>query len=293
MQLGGHLQIVDIFKKRLSFSFEVFPPKNDQPMDPLLKTLSELYRFEPDFISCTYGSGGTNKGRSKEVCESVKKSGHEILTHFTCIGNSCSDIKTIIKEYADIGLENVLAMRGDFPKGQQGTGGDFDHANKLIAFLKVAFPQVCLAAAGYPEKHILAPSFDSDIVHLRNKQDAGAEFIMLQLCHDVDAYSRFVERARKAGVTVPFVVGLMPILVKDPIIRMTIAKGCSIPKELAAIMGKYGDDPESFKKAGMEYTVEQLHRYISAGVNGIHIFTLNKHEDVSKIVLASGIRVQK
>lgn len=293
MQLGGHLKIAEVFKKRLSFSFEVFPPKNDQPIEPLLQTLSELYRFEPDFISCTYGAGGTNKGRSKAVCESVKKSGHEIMSHFTCIGNTRSDIKTIIKEYTDMGLENVLAMRGDFPKGQQGTGGDFDHADKLITFLKAEFPNVCLAAAGYPEKHILASSFESDMVHLRSKQDAGAEFIMLQLCHDVDAYARFAERARKAGVTVPFVIGLMPILVKDPVIRMTIAKGCSIPQELAAIMGKYGDDSESFKRAGIEYTVEQMYRYINAGVDGIHIFTLNKYEDVAKIVLASGIKAQQ
>jgi methylenetetrahydrofolate reductase (NADPH) len=286
------LKIAELLKKRMTFSFEVFPPKLDQPLEPLLKTLNELYRFNPDFISCTYGAGGTNKGRSKEICESVQKSGHTIMTHFTCIGNTRADIKTIIKEYLDLGIENVLAMRGDFPKGQETTGGDFDHADRLIGFLKAEFPGACLAAAGYPEKHILAPAFDADIAHLRSKQDAGAEFIMLQLCHDVEAYERFAERARRAAVHVPLIMGLMPALSKDPIIRMTVSNGCSIPKELAAIIGRYGDDPESFKKAGIEYTVNQIHRYMNAGVNGIHIYALNKYEDVSKIVIASGIKVQ-
>jgi methylenetetrahydrofolate reductase (NADPH) len=284
------MRIDEILKERMTFSFEVFPPKEDKPLEPLLETLSRLYLFEPDFISCTYGAGGTNKGRSVEICAAVKKSGHEIVSHFTCIGNSREDIKKYIREYLALGLENFLVMRGDFPPGWEGTRGDFAHADELLAFLGAEFPGLCFAAAGYPEKHIAAASFDEDIAHLRSKQDRGARFIMTQLCHDVAAYERYIERIRRAGIHLPVVVGIMPALVRDPIIRMTVANGCSIPAELAVLLGKYDKDPESFKKAGMEYTVQQIHRFMAAGINGLHIYSLNKWEDVSEIVTASGIR---
>jgi methylenetetrahydrofolate reductase (NADPH) len=183
------------------------------------------------------------------------------------------------------------------------TGGDFEHANFLIAFLQAHFPSVVMGCAGYPEKHLLAPSLDSDIAFLRAKQDAGAEFIMLQLCHDVDAFCRFRERCWKAGVHIPMVMGLMPALSRDPIINMTVSNGCSIPPELAAIIGKYTpprgaseavvkETAADFKKAGMEYTVKAIGDYMAAGVDGIHIYALNKSADVSKIVLDSGIRAQ-
>jgi methylenetetrahydrofolate reductase (NADPH) len=287
------MKIAEILKERMTFSFEVFPPKEDKPLEPLLETLARLYRFEPDFISCTYGAGGTNKGRSVEICGLVKKSGHEIVSHFTCIGNSREDIKKYIAEYCALGVENFLVMRGDFPPGWEGTRGDFEHADQLLAFLGAEFPEIGMAAAGYPEKHIAAASFDEDIAHLRSKQDRGARFIMTQLCHDVGAYEKYVERIRRAGVWLPVVAGLMPVLVRDSIIRMTVSNGCSIPADLAALLGKYEKDPESFKKAGKEYTVQQIHRFMAAGINGLHIYSLNKWEDVSEIVAESGIRKAK
>jgi len=276
----------------MTFSFEVFPPKADQSMDPLLRTLDKLYDFGPDFVSCTYGAGGTNKGRSLQICEAIKRSGHEPLTHFTCIGNSRDDVRAIIGDYASRGIENLLLLRGDFPPGQTGTNGDFAHADALITYVRETFPGLCIAAAGYPEKHILAPSFDADIAHLRAKQDNGAGFIMLQLCHDLAAYEAFVRRVRRAEITLPIVVGIMPVLSRDPIIRMTVSNGCSIPRELAAILGRY-PGPESaadFTKAGIEYTVAQIHRFIAAGIDGLHIFTLNKWEAVTEILNASGIK---
>ena len=147
-------------------------------------------------------------------------------------------------------------MRGDFPAGWEGTNGDFSHADGLIGYIRTKFPDFCIAAACYPEKHILAPSFEADIAHLRSKQDNGAEFLMSQLCHDVEAFEAFVYRIREAGITIPVVLGIMPALHKDAIIRMTLSNGCSIPAELAAIIGTYGDDPDEFKKAGIEYTIE-------------------------------------
>jgi methylenetetrahydrofolate reductase (NADPH) len=303
------MKIADILKKKMTFSFEVFPPKEDDGVPKLQNELKELFRFSPDFISCTYGAGGTNVGKSKEICKFITDSKVTCMTHFTCIGNTKKEIKEIIQSYIDMGLENVLAMRGDFPKDpatgklKTTTGGDFEHANFLIEYLRGLFPKLGISCAGYPEKHLLAPSFDSDIAFLKAKQDAGSEFIMLQLCHDIDAYCRFREKCHKAGVHLPHVMGLMPVLARDPIINMTVSNGCSIPPDLAAIIGKYTpvrgaaenvvkEVAADFKKAGMEYTVKELWRYMAEGMEGIHIYALNRSADVAKIVLDAGIRSQ-
>lgn len=285
------MKISDILKTRMSFSFEVFPPKFDKPVEPLLDTLEHLYAFKPDFISCTYGAGGTNKGRNGDICSTIKKRGAcEVLTHFTCIGNTRDDIAKYVREYADMGLENMLALRGDLPAGWTGTNGDFAHADELIAFLREQCPDFCIGAACYPEKHIQAVAFANDIAHLRSKMNNGASFLMSQLCYDLTAYERFMERIRKAGITLPVVVGIMPVLVKDGALRMTLNNGCSIPRELASIFGKYGDDPESFRKAGKDYTVQLIYDYMNLGIDGLHIYTLNRWQDVSDILNQSGVR---
>ena len=285
------MKIIETLRERMSFSFEVFPPKTDQGMVNLKAAMQHYYEYKPDFISCTYGSGGSNAGRNAEVCELLKADGAtEVMTHFTCIGNTKEDIISKMRHYRSIGIENILAMRGDLPKGWQGTQGAFGNADGLINFINKKFPEFCIAAACYPEKHILAPSFSADIAHLRTKQDNGAEFLVSQLCHDVNAYATFVDRIRKAGIDLPVVLGIMPVLDKDAIIRMTLSNGCSIPDELATIIGKYGDNPDDFKKAGIEYTINQIFRFISAGIVGLHIYTLNKYEDVETIITSSGIR---
>jgi methylenetetrahydrofolate reductase (NADPH) len=284
------MKISDILKRKKTFSFEVFAPKPDKALDPLLLTLSKLYAYEPDFISCTYGAGGTNKGRSLDVCAAVKADGHEIMTHFTCIGNTCADVRDYMKKCEALGIENVLALRGDFPAGWEGTRGDFKHADELLSFFGAEFPHLCMAVAGYPEKHIAAESLDADIAYLRAKQDKGAAFIVTQLCYDADAYRRYAERIRKAGVTLPIVAGIMPVLFREPTIKTTVSNGCSIPAELASLFGKYGDDPESFKKAGKEYTAGLMGRFIKEGVDGLHIYTMNKHEDVGDILRNAGIK---
>lgn len=285
------MNVVEIMKKRMSFSFEVFPPKSEQPLEPLLDTLDHLYHFDPDFISCTYGAGGSNAGRNVEICEEIKKADRSIpVTHFTCIGNSKEKINQELKHYLSIGVDHILALRGDFPKGWDETQGDFNYANELVDYIKRNFPQFTIAVAGNPEKHFQAYSFESDITHLRSKQDNGGDYIMTQLCHDVSQYERWVERIRKAGVHLPIDVGIMPVLSKDPTIRMALLNGSSIPRDLAEIIGRYGDNPEDFKKAGMDYTIKQIYAYINAGIDGLHIYSLNKWKDITQIILNSGIR---
>jgi len=285
------MKLIDVLDSRTSFSLEVFPPKTDAGMEKLGEALGHYYRFKPDFISCTYGAGGSNAGRNAEICQRIKEDGvTEVLTHFTCIGNTKDKIDQELEHYLSIGVENILAMRGDLPAGWEGTKGDFSHADGLIRYIRAKFPDFCIAAACYPEKHVLAPSFEADITHLRSKQDSGSEFLMSQLCHDVEAYEAFIYRIREAGILIPVVLGIMPALDKDAIIRMTLSNGCSIPPELAAIIGKYGDDPVEFKKAGIEYTIDQIYRYMAAGIDGLHLYTLNKWEEVEAIVVGSGIR---
>lgn len=284
------MKIPEVLSKRMSFSFEIFPPKEDQPLEPLTEVIHKLKSFKPDFISCTYGAGGTNRGRSLEICDIIKKGGVECLTNFTCIGNSKEDILKYISEYREIGVENIMALRGDFPKGSNHTNGDFDHADQLITFLKENFPEISVACACYPERHILCASTEQDIAHLKIKQNNGAEFAISQLCFDVDEFSGWMARVRKAGVTMPIVAGIMPVLTANGVKRMTLFNGCSIPKELSRILGKYGEDPDDFKKAGMEYTVNLLYKYINAGFNGMHIYTLNKYDDVAELLKMSGIR---
>ncbi|MDR1571027.1 MAG: methylenetetrahydrofolate reductase [Clostridiales Family XIII bacterium] len=284
------MKISDRLAKGKTFSFEVFPPKADKPLEPLLETLGQLYRFNPDFISCTYGAGGTNAGRSFEICKAILDSGHTVISHFTCIGGSRTDITGTVDKYAAAGIENLLALRGDLPEGWEGTRGDFSHADDLIAFLHEKYPSICLGAAAYPEKHIEAPSFESDMEYLRSKQENGAEFIMCQLCHDAGAFSAYLAQMRRDGITIPVIAGIMPVLLRDATIRMAVTNGCSVPRELAEIIGRHYDSPEDFKKAGKAFTVKQIRRFIDAGVDGIHIYSLNKHEDVSEILLDAGYR---
>jgi methylenetetrahydrofolate reductase (NADPH) len=303
------MKISEILKKRMTFSFEVFPPKEDDGVPKLQSELKQLFRFNPDFISCTYGAGGTNVGKSKEICKFILDSKVECMTHFTCIGNTKAEIKSTIEDYIKLGIENVLAMRGDFPKDpatgklMTTTGGDFGNANHMIRFLHDTFgSKIGIACAGDPETHILAVSPESDIAFIREKQDAGAEFVMCQLCHDVPAYERWVAKCRKAGITIPFVMGLMPALGAN-IINMTVSNGCSVPADLAVVIGKYTpprgaseavvkEYAADFEKAGMEYTVKQIWRYMNTDLQGIHLYALNKAEKVAKIILDSGIRQQ-
>ena len=292
MLLGGErMKITEVLKERMSFSFEVFPPKTDKGMENLKAAMQHYYTFKPDFISCTYGAGGGNAGRNVEVCETLKADGAtEVMTHFTCIVNTKEKIKSEIDHYVSFGIQNMLAMRGDLPEGWEGTNGDFSNADGLIKYIKTEFSELCLSAACYPEKHVIAPSFSSDIAHLRSKQDNGAKFLMSQLCHDVEAYKIFVDRIRKAGISIPIILGIMPALDKDAIIRMTVSNGCSIPASLAEIIGKYGNSPEEFKKAGIEYTINQMYRFMEAGINGLHLYALNKYEDIETILIQSGLR---
>lgn len=285
------MKLIERIKDHKTLSFEVFPPKADKPLEPLLDTLRQINRLEPDFISCTYGAMGSNKGRNLEVVTDIQKSGVcEALSHYTCVGNSREDVLTALSDYASAGVGNLLALRGDFPAGAAHTQGYFSHANELISFIRSNTDQFCISGACYPEKHLLANSLDHDIDALLLKQEAGASYLISQLCFSVENFLRFRDRAYSRGLRLPIVVGVLPLLKKDGLVRMTLSNGCSIPAEVSALVGRYGESEESFHDAGHAFTVDLVQRFLQEGADGIHLYTLNRYSDVENVVFDAELR---
>ncbi|MCR5293746.1 MAG: methylenetetrahydrofolate reductase [Lachnospiraceae bacterium] len=287
------MKITDIMAKRMSLSFEVFPPKADKPLEPLLGVLDQLYSLEPDFVSCTYGAGGTNAGRHMEICRAILESGKTIpISHFTTIANSRDDIRKQMDACLSLGINHILALRGDIPQGWEGTRGDFTHASEMIRFIRREYgDQFVIAMAGAPEKHIEAATFAEDIAHLRMKQDAGADFLMTQLCYDVERFKRWLDTIRRTGVHIPVDVGIMPVLNKNSVIKMCLGtNGCSIPQPLAELISRYYNaSDEDFRKAGIEYTVKMVYEYMALGIDGLHFYSLNKADAALTICEACGL----
>ena len=306
------MSVADILDERRAFSFEVFPPKTDAGMEKLIGeggVLEHLYELNPDYISCTYGAGGGNVGKNLEVLDAIKASGKTTpVTHFTCIGNTKEGIKEQLNTYLEHGVDHMLALRGDLPFGWTGTNGDLQYATELVAFVRKEFgDKFTIAVAGSPEGHIACRSLDADISFLRQKQDEGADYIMTQLCWDMEQFERWLDKIRNAGIWLPVDVGIMPILDQAATINMALSRnGCVMPRELCEIISKnwifpnpFDKEPfdanvegkkASFKEAGIEYTIKQIDQYRAMGIDGIHLYALNKYEDVTRIVKESGLK---
>lgn len=299
-------KITEIMKERKTLSLEVFPPKTDLGMEKLCGeggTLERLYGLRPDYISCTYGAGGTNVGRNMEVLKKISRDGRTVpVTHFTCIGNSKESIRAELQTYLDNGIDHVLALRGDLPLGKTDTGGELHHATELVSFIRESFgDRFSIAVAGSPEGHITCSSIEADIGFLKEKQDNGADLILTQLCWDVEQFRRWLDAIRAAGVTLPVDVGIMPILDPAATLNMALSRnGCALPRALTRLITKYWifpnpfdkipTDPDAalkkacFKEEGIEYTVRLINEFSSCGVDGFHLYALNKYDDVARIV---------
>ena len=302
------VKLSDMMKKRQLLSFELFPPKTDRGMANLSETIQQLCRYKPEYISVTYGAGGGNVGANRQVCRMVRNAGTVPVTHFTVIRNTKQGIREQLETYLKEGVDHILALRGDFPRGETTTGGDFNYATDLVKFIRDEFgEQFEIAVAGSPEGHISCRSPEADIGVLKMKQDNGADYIMTQLCWDMEQFERWLDKIRKAGVTLPVDVGIMPILDQAATINMALSRnGCVMDRELSRLISKYWIFPNpfdkapfddsleqkkaDFKKAGIEYTIRQIDKYRSLGVEGIHLYAMNKWKDVSQIIERSGIR---
>ena len=293
-------------KYKSGLSFELFPPKTEVGMQKLRTVLQQLYTLKPDYISCTYGAGGGTIGKSLELLDQIVLDGQcTPMTHFTCIGNTKSTVKKQLEDFLAHGVNHILALRGDLPKGSTCTGGDFNYATDLVDFIRKEFDdRFEIAVAGSPEGHIACSSLEADIAYLKMKQDLGAKQILTQLCWDLEQFERWLEKIRAAGITMSVDVGIMPVLDQAATINMALSRNaCVMPRELCKIISKNWifpnpfapDDPEveakkaSFKKAGIEYTIGQIEALKKMGVDGYHLYALNKFDDVAYISKAAGL----
>ena len=278
------MKAVQLFEKKPVLSFEVFPPKPNVPIESIYETLAALKSLKPDFISVTYGAGGSVPGASTaEICETIQNThGIPSIAHLPCINETKESVLQKLTVFSEKGVDNVLALRGDRnPNVEPKT--DFHYASDLIAFIR-EHGDFDIAAACYPEGHPEAPDLDTDIAHLKEKVDSGASHLISQLFYYNPDFYAFREKLAQKNITVPVEAGIMPVTSKKSIERMVSLCGASIPKRLAKLMARYSDDPASLKAAGLEYAIMQILDLLEHGTDGIHIYTMN-NPDVARYIM--------
>ena len=284
--------IIDILaRKRPVFSFEFFPPKTDEAALQLEKTIAELRPLEPAFVSVTYGAGGTTREKTIDIVSRIKRdTGIEAMAHLTCAGATRDDLKHILDRLVDAGVENVLALRGDPPKGEkvfQYTEGGFRYANELADFIRERYAgKLCIGGACYPEKHVESLNPAVDLANLKRKIQDGAQFVVSQLFFDNRRYFEFVEYARDNGVEVPIVPGIMPITSANQAEKMTSMGGVSLPYRLASDLDARRGDPEAVLDIGIAHATAQCIELLRAGAPGIHFYTLNRSKATQQVLAA-------
>ncbi len=271
------------------FSFEFFPPKTDAGVAALMETLVTLRALDPAYVSVTYGAGGSTRDRSVEIAKRIKNDvGLEVLAHITCSGSTADELRRLVRELEAAGIENVLALRGDPPRGSDAylsIAGGYRYASDLVSMLERDF-DVCIAAACYPEKHPEAASLHDDLDALERKVNAGARFLVSQLFFDNASYFEFVARVRARGITVPVIPGIMPITNYAQIDRFTAMCGATIPAGLRAELDARRDEPEAVAELGVAFATLQCVELLEKGAPGIHFYTLNKSPATRAVVSA-------
>lgn len=269
--------IKDLYRAgRPVVSLEVFPPKKHDDIEGVYETLGKMAALSPDFISVTYGAGGSGNGnKTVEIASFIWEQLNILpLAHLTCIGSGSDAIAQKLDEAHKLGIRNMLALRGDLPEGQQ-LNGSYRYSEDLIRDIDKR-GDFCIGAACYPEGHIDCQNIDDDIARLRRKQDAGADFLITQLFFENDTFFRFLETARASGVALPISAGVMPILGRSQIERMIFMCGASLPSGIIKLLHKYKDNPADLRKAGVEYAAKQVEGLLRGGADGVHIYTMNK-----------------
>lgn len=285
------MKICDLFPtNRRLFSFEFFPPKTDAGEAALEKTITDLEDLRPSFVSVTYGAGGSTRDRTIDLVSRIQKKGITAMAHLTCVGANRTELGAVTDRLAEAGIENIIALRGDPPAGAETfeTPKDgFAYASELVAFLRQRYGQrFCVAGAGYPEGHVECRDPELDIVNLKKKINAGVDFVVSQLFFDNRYYFDFVERARQAGINVPIVAGIMPILNVAQIERFTKMCGASIPATLHKELDRHRNDPVGAQQLGTAYATAQCVDLLQRGAPGIHFYTLNQSA-ATRIILTA------
>ena len=277
-----------------TFSFEFFPPKEDAAADRLLETISNLMPLGPSYVSVTYGAGGSTRDRTHDLVVRIKQQTDiTVVSHLTCVGSTRGEIHAILEKYQAAGVYNILALRGDPPKGvddfvQPADG--FAYAADLVAYIKKHFPTMCVGVAGFPEGHPTTPNRLQEIDYLKAKVDAGADYIVTQLFFDNRDYYDYCERCELAGIRVPNIAGIMPVTSKSGLIRTAeLAGGARIPARLLRAVHRAEDD-DCVKRVGIHWATEQIRDLLDNRVRGIQFFTLNSSTATREIYSSLGVR---
>jgi len=278
------MKIKDILADgRPSVSFEVFPPRKDAPFAPVKEAVERLAMEKPSFMSVTYGASGNAQANTVAIASFVQDCGVPALAHLTCLSATRGSIAEEVASLRKAGIENVLCLRGDLPKDvSEPPPGNFSHAVDLVRALRPS--AFCLGGACYPECHPECRHMEDDIVHLREKVDAGLDFVTTQMFFDNNIFYRYLSKLRDRGVTVPVIAGIMPVTNGRQIARICALSGTYLPSRFKAIVDRFGDRPAAMLDAGVAYATEQIIDLFANGVNAVHIYTMNKPEVASRIM---------
>ncbi|MBE5832804.1 MAG: methylenetetrahydrofolate reductase [NAD(P)H] [Butyrivibrio sp.] len=287
------MKIKDIFREKdVTLSFEVFPPKTDEGYSAVEKAAAEIAALKPDFMSVTYGAGGgTSKNTANIAADLQDKYGTPVLAHLTCVSSDKDHVRNMVRVYKEKGIENIMALRGDIPKEGR-VCYDYNHATELIYDIKSIDDSFCIGGACYPEGHVECARQSEDIVHLKEKVEAGCDFLTTQMFFDNSTLYQFLYRIREKGIEVPVVPGIMPITNAKQVARSVALSGSTIPQKMKIMVDRFSDDPMKMKEAGIIYACDQIIDLISNGVSHIHVYSMNKPDIAEGIMknLATIIR---
>lgn len=280
------MKIIDrLNEDRIHISFEVFPPKTDAGFEKVLKATDKIAELDPSYISVTYGAGGGTSKNTAKIAQHIKDDlGVLSLAHLTCASSTKEEVRGVIENLKSLGIENILALRGDIPEGMAFPTGDrFRYAYELVEEIK-KHGDFCIGAACYPEGHVENEHKVDDIKYLKQKVDSGVDFLTTQMFFDNDIHYNFLYRVREAGITVPILPGIMPITTKAQLKRSQELSGTVFPRRFLALVDRFGDYPDAMMQAGIAYATDQIIDLLSNGVKNIHIYSMNKPEVAAKIM---------
>ena len=278
------MKIKDILAKgQPTLSFEVFPPKEESNFASVEKAALEIAKLNPSFMSVTYGAGGGTSQYTVQIASDIQSTCHvPALSHLTCVSSTREKVHSVLREIQAHGIENVLALRGDIPKDGK-VEKDYQYASQLIREIRETCPDLCIGAACYPEGHVESVNKTVDIGHLKEKVEAGCDFVTTQMFFDNNILYNYLYRIREKGITVPVVAGIMPVTNISQIKRICSMSGTYLPARFKAIVDRFGDNPAAMKQAGIAYATEQIIDLIANHVNGIHVYSMNKPDVAAQI----------
>lgn len=277
------MKIRDILAQgKPTLSFEVFPPKAEDKYDSVEEAAIRIARLKPAFMSVTHGAGGGTSKYTVDIASSIKNQGVNALAHLTCVSSTKEEVRRVLGELKTRGIENVLALRGDIPEGGP-LAHDYRYASELIREIRSFDGDFCIGAACYPEGHVESANKTEDIEHLREKVEAGCDFVTTQMFFDNNILYNYLYRIRERGITVPVVAGIMPVTNARQIDRICRMSGTYLPARFKAIVDRFGDNPAAMKQAGIAYATEQIIDLIANHVNGIHVYSMNKPDVAEQI----------